>query len=543
MLNYIWLALIIVGVGAALTSDIINSSSDKYRNDQPISSIIYFDTNIDSLGNGNQSVEVKIIAKQFNDIYNTSIKQDVVTSATINLNQNAEKHTITLTTDTNTPLIWQEIAEASGDKNDIKGHLKFYDRVNENSISAEIVLESISFSKMQNVTNAVLEYAGTAVTIALGLIGIMALWLGVMKVAEDAGLIRLLAKSVRPITKRLFPEIPSDHPAMSSMIMNISANMLGLGNAATPFGLKAMEEMEKINPNKGTASNSMVTFLAINTAGLTLIPATAIAVRAASGSANPAIIIGTTIFGAFCATVAGVSAAKIIEKFYLKDWSFASWIKTNFKFLTLIAVLITGVILLFTTGFSQQIGNVFSFISADGFKNLIAVLSKLAIPLLILIFIGYGAIKKVKVYESFVDGAKEGFNIAVKIIPYLVAMLIAIGIFRAGGGMDWFIFILEPITSLIGFPAEALPMALMRPLSGSGSLGILAENLTVYGPDSFLGILVSTMYGSTETTFYVLAVYFGAVNIKSTRHAVPVGLIADIAGILGALFIVKTLFG
>jgi len=200
------------------------------------------------------------------------------------------------------------------------------------------------------------------------------------------------------------------------------------------------------------------------------------------------------------------------------------------------------IFLLFITGFAKQVGNVFSFISAEGFKDFIKVVSNLAIPLLIIVFVGYGAIKKVKVYESFVEGAKEGFNIAVKIIPYLVAMLIAIGIFRAGGGMDWLILFLQPLTNLIGLPAEALPMALMRPLSGSGSLGIMSENLAVYGPDSFIGILVSTFYGSTETTFYVLALYFGAVNIKNTRHALPVGLIADSAGILGALFIVKLLF-
>jgi spore maturation protein SpmA len=395
---------------------------------------------------------------------------------------------------------------------------------------------------VKDVTNAVLDYAGTAVTIALGLIGIMALWLGVMKVAEEAGLIKIIARSLKPFTKRLFPEIPSDHPAMSSMIMNISANMLGLGNAATPFGLKAMEEMEKINPNKGTASNSMVTFLAINTAGLTLIPTTAIAIRAASGSSNPAIIIGTTIFGAFCATVAGVASAKIIEKFYLKSWSFLDWFKKNLKFFGLALLIILATSLLFITGLASSLGELFSFITADGFKNLIDVVSKLAIPLLILIFILYGVIKKNKVYESFVEGAKEGFNVAIKIIPYLVAMLIAIGIFRAGGAMEWLIFILKPVTSLIGLPAEALPMALMRPLSGSGSLGIMSENLAIYGPDSFIGILVSTLYGSTETTFYVLALYFGAVNIKSTRHALPVGLIADVCGILGALFIVKLLF-
>jgi len=543
VLNYIWLALIIIGVGAALTSDLVDSSSNRYRNDQPIPVIVHFDQSIDSLSENKHQVRINIPADQFNVFYDVNIEEDVETTAAVNYNPALPKNFISITIENKSPKIWQEIAEAAGDKNDITGIIKFYNRVNENSISAEVILETISFAKMQNVTNSVLDYAGTAVTIALGLIGIMALWLGVMKVAEDAGLIRLLAKSVRPITKRLFPEIPSDHPAMSSMIMNISANMLGLGNAATPFGLKAMEEMEKINPNKGTASNSMVTFLAINTAGLTLIPATAIAVRAASGSSNPAIIIGTTIFGAFCATVAGVSAAKIIEKFYLKDWSFTTWIKSNFRFLIFMAIVLSVIAVLFTTGIIQQFGNIFSFLSADGFRNFIEVLSKLAIPLIILIFIGYGAIKKVKVYESFVEGAKEGFNIAVKIIPYLVGMLIAIGIFRAGGGMDWFTFILQPITNFIGMPADALPMALMRPLSGSGSLGIMAENLSVYGPDSFMGILVSTMYGSTETTFYVLAVYFGAVNIKRTRHAVPVGLIADVAGILGALFIVKLMFG
>jgi len=434
------------------------------------------------------------------------------------------------------------MAAASAENNELTGSIKLNERIADNSFKAEIIFEAVSFTKMKDVTSAVLEYAGTAVTIALGLIGIMALWLGVMKVAEEAGLIKIIAMSLKPFTKRLFPEIPSDHPAMSSMIMNISANMLGLGNAATPFGLKAMEEMEKINPNKGTASNSMVTFLAINTAGLTLIPATAIAVRAASGSSNPAIIIGTTIFGALCATIAGVTAAKIIEKFYLESWSILDWFKKNLKVFGLVIIIILAAVLFFITGLASEVGGFLSFISAEGFKNVIEVVSVLAIPLLIIVFIGYSAIKKVKVYESFVEGAKEGFNIAVKIIPYLVAMLIAIGIFRAGGAMDWLIFILEPITSLIGMPAEALPMALMRPLSGSGSLGIMSENLAVYGPDSFIGILVSTFYGSTETTFYVLALYFGAVNIKNTRHALPVGLIADVAGILGALFIVKLLF-
>jgi spore maturation protein SpmA len=542
VLNYIWVALILIGIGAALTTDIINSSTDRYKNGTPLKVVITFDNNFEAIEVGKQSSKVQITPASFNNIYNESISEELACNAVVNIKKDLAGGFISIDLNEKTPAIWREMAGATGEKHKLTGHINLDQKISGNTFNAEIIFDAVSFNQMKAVTNAVIEYAGTAVTIALGLIGIMALWLGVMKVAEEAGLIKIIARSLKPITKRLFPEIPSDHPAMSSMIMNISANMLGLGNAATPFGLKAMEEMEKINPNKGTASNSMVTFLAINTAGLTLIPATAIAVRAASGSSNPAIIIGTTIFGALCATVAGVTAAKIIEKFYLQSWSFVEWFKKNLKFFSLALVTILAIALVFIIGLAAEVGELLSFISAEGFKNVIGVVSKLAIPLLIVVFIGYGAIKKVKVYESFVEGAKEGFNIAVKIIPYLVAMLIAIGIFRAGGGMDWLIFLLQPITNLIGMPAEALPMALMRPLSGSGSLGIMSENLAVYGPDSFIGILVSTFYGSTETTFYVLALYFGAVNIKSTRHALPVGLIADLAGILGALFIVKLLF-
>jgi spore maturation protein SpmA len=542
VLNYIWVALILLGIGAALTTDIINSSTNRYRNNTPINVTISFNEKIDLLSEGKQPAKININALTFNNVYSERVSSDLNVDAIVNYKKDLKVGFISLKVNENSPSIWKEMAVSSGEKGDLIGSIKFSERIADNAFKAELKFEAVSLTKMKDVTNALLDYAGTAVTIALGLIGIMALWLGVMKIAEEAGLIKIIARSLKPITKRLFPEIPSDHPAMSSMIMNISANMLGLGNAATPFGLKAMEEMEKINPNKGTASNSMVTFLAINTAGLTLIPTTAIAVRAASGSSNPAIIIGTTIFGAFCATVAGVASAKIIEKFYLESWSFLDWFKKNLKFFGLALLIILATSLFFITGLSSNLGELFSFITAEGFKNLIDVVSKLAIPLLILIFIGYGVIKKIKVYESFVEGAKEGFNVAIKIIPYLVAMLIAIGIFRAGGAMEWLIFILKPVTSLIGLPAEALPMALMRPLSGSGSLGIMSENLVVYGPDSFIGILVSTLYGSTETTFYVLALYFGAVNIKSTRHALPVGLIADFAGILGALFIVKLLF-
>jgi len=541
VLNYIWVALILLGVSAALTTDIINNTNNKYRNNTPFPIVISLIDNT-KLEEGKQDVKVLVSTEDFNKFYETGVNADLTLEANLIYKKESTSGFISIIVSEHSPELWKEMAEVSGKKNDFTGSIKITEQISANSYKGQVTFEKVSFNKMKDVTNAVLDYAGTAVTIALGLIGIMALWLGVMKVAEEAGLIKIIANSLKPFTRRLFPDIPSDHPAMSSIIMNISANMLGLGNAATPFGLKAMEDMEEINPNKGTASNSMVTFLAINTAGLTLIPATAIAIRAASGSSNPAIIIGTSIFGAFCATVAGVTAAKIIEKFYLKSWSFSKWFRKNLKFFGIAALLFLAVILFFTTGLASKFSDYFSFVSAEGFKNFIEVVSTLAIPLLIIIFIGYGVIKRVKVYESFVEGAKEGFNIAVKIIPYLVAMLIAIGIFRAGGAMDWLIYVLKPITNLIGMPAEALPMALMRPLSGSGSLGVMSENLAVYGPDSFIGVLVSTFYGSTETTFYVLALYFGAVNIKNTRHALPVGLIADVAGILGALFIVKLLF-
>jgi len=543
VLNYIWVALIVLGIGTALTTDLINNGSDKYKNHLPFPITLSFNNNFSELTEGKQAVKVLVSASDFNDFYEQKASfNEIILNGNLNYSTESNTGILILNIDEQVPPIWSEMAEASGQDDDISGVIKLKERSTENSFKAEVVFESMSFAKMQKVTDEVINYAGTAVTIALGLIGIMALWLGIMKIAEDAGLIKIIAKSVKPITKRLFPDIPSDHPAISSIIMNISANMLGLGNAATPFGLKAMDEMEKINPNKGTASNSMVTFLAINTAGLTLIPATAIAVRAASGSLNPAIIIGTSIFGAFCATIAGITAAKFLEKFYLDSWKFSNWFKKNIKFLVLTLVFVAAIILFFSTGLSSKFSSWISFFSMEGFKNFIEIISKLAIPLLILLFVGYGLFKRVKVYESFVDGAKEGFNIAVKIIPYLVAMLIAIGIFRAGGAMDWLIYVLKPVTNLIGMPAEALPMALMRPLSGSGSLGLMTDIMKVHGPDSFIGILVSTFQGSTETTFYVLAVYFGAVNIKSTRHAVPVGLIADVAGILGALFIVKLLF-
>ncbi len=543
MLNYIWLALIVLGIGAALTTDIINESQNKFRNNESLPVDVYFSKPFLKDSSANYSTNIFVAKSIFKEFYNFGIQKNLLFPAKISVKKNNNLPEVSFNVDNNFPAIWKEIASASGSKDDITGHLKISKFINDTTAAAALTLEEVSFVKMKDVTNSILDYASTAVQIALGLIGIMALWLGVMKVAEDAGLIKIIAKILKPFTTRLFPEVPSDHPAMGSMIMNISANMLGLGNAATPFGLKAMEELDELNPDKGTATNSMVTFLAINTAGLTLIPATAIAIRAAMGSSQPAIIIGTSIFGASCATIAGVIAAKILEKFPIRNGDYSGFFRENKKVLSILFSLIAITLIFLFTPVGIFFHSILSLISISSFKSIISLLSTFAIPVIILFFIGYAAIKKVNVYERFVEGAKEGFNISVRIIPYLVAMLMAIGIFRAGGAMDWLITILKPITNLIGMPAEVLPMALMRPLSGSGSLGIMGDILKVHGTDSLIGIMASTFYGSTETTFYVLAVYFGAVNIRNTRHAVAAGLIADIAGILGAVFIVRLLFG
>jgi len=543
MLNYVWLGLLILGIGVALSTDIIEKSNNKYQNGIPLSVEIVFEDSIDEFVNKSYNATLKISKENFNSFYKTEINNDVLQTVKINIDKSNKKTFLFFNVEDKSPVLWKEMAEISGKEKDLTGEVLIGTKISSTNFNGSIILEEISFAKMKEVTNSALDYAGIAVEIALGLIGIMALWLGVMKVAEDAGLIRIIANAMKPLTKFLFPEVPQDHPAMGAMIMNMAANMLGLGNAATPFGLKAMEELDKLNPNKGVATNAMCTFLAVNTAGLTLIPATAIAVRAAAGSSDPAIIIGTAIFGAICATTVGITATKVLEKFPLQEGGMAGLIRSSKKGILFFLSVVLIIFILAVTGLMTTLISFFNFLNPELFKNIIQVVSTLAIPMLILIFIGYGAIKKVKIYEVFVEGAKEGFNVAIRIIPYLVAMLVAIGIFRAGGAMEILIYALTPITNLIGMPAEALPMAIMRPLSGSGSLGIMAEIIATHGADSFIGILVSTFFGSTETTFYVLAVYFGAVNIKKTRHALTAGLLADIAGIIGAVFIVNLLFG
>ena len=537
MLNYVWIALIILGIGTALYFDVKDSFEDKYRNKD------WFEINYHSSTKNFEKEDHGIVfvpRETFNSFYKTAVEYNIQVPARIIFTDQL-KGKIYLKIDDSSPEIWKTMAKVSGDKSDLMADFIVKQRF-ESELVLDVKFEEVSFLKMKSVTNGLLDIVNTAVQIAIGLIGIMALWLGVMKVAEEAGLIKIIARSVRPITKFLFPDVPQDHPAMGSMIMNISANMLGLSNAATPFGLKAMEDLNSLNPKKDTATDAMCMFLAVNTAGLTLIPATAIAIRAAAGSSDPAIIIGTSIFGASCATLTGITAAKFFANYPLMKNDFYGWIKSRKRSLSSLGIFILLILLTMFTGFGNFIKNFFSWINPETFKLIIGYISILAIPFLIFSFLTFGLIKKVKVYEKFVEGAKEGFNVAVRIIPYLVAMLAAIGIFRYGGAMDLLIYVLSPVTNLIGMPAEALPMAIMRPLSGSGSLGIMTEIIKTHGPDSLLGIMVSTYFGSTETTFYVLAVYFGAVNIQKTKYALPVGLMADVAGILGATFIVNMLF-
>ncbi len=534
MLNYIWLGMIVLGIGMALTTDISDEVSNKYNSGKSISVALQIEQDAQTQQN-HFNANILIEKSKFNSFFKTDIKNDFNFSAVLTVDSLSGNYLFySVLPQKNVPLIIKTLAAGSGEKNDLTGTVHLLQGDNN---QAELQFEKISFVKTKEVTNSIVDYAGVAVKIAIGLIGIMALWLGIMKIAEEAGLIQIIAKAVTPITRFLFPEVPPDHPAVGSIVMNISANMLGLGNAATPFGIKAMEELEKLNPHKGVATNAMCTFLAVNTAGLTLVPATAIAIRASLGSNDPTIIIGSSIFGAACATITGIAAAKVLEKFSDKTKS------SNLKSLVKPAIyFLMTIILIIALSFTGFFSKLFSIIDPNLFKGIIQTISIVTIPIIVLTFVIFGAIKKVKLYEVFVEGAKEGFKVAVKIIPYLVAMLVAIGIFRAGGGMDLLVQILKPVTDLIGMPAEVMPMALMRPLSGSGSIGLMSDLMTRFGPDSFIGVLASTILGSTETTFYVIAVYFGAVNIKKIRHSLAAGLIADVAGILAALFIVRLLF-
>ena len=418
--------------------------------------------------------------------------------------------------------------------------------------------------KMGALAEASLKSAETAVELAIGLVGVMALWLGILKVVEVAGLMRFVAQAIRPLMVRLFPEVPADHPAMAAMLMNMAANALGLGNAATPIGLKAMTELDKLNPNPGTATNAMCLFLAINTSSVILLPIEVIAVRSSAGSNNPAAIIVPTLIATTCSTTVAIIAAKILAKRnplppqtpeplpvsqqlaaneeteLLDDVDLGEAKSAELIPPGLIGNLIFGGLIV------AFVGAVVSRLVVKGLPYLVTPefaknSSNWFLPILICVFLLFGYFKGVKVYEAMTEGAKEGFKIAIKIIPFLVAILVAIGMFRASGALDLLAAVLSPATSLIGLPPEALPMILIRPLSGSGAFGLMAD-LVEQAPNSFLANLVSVMQGSTETTFYVLAVYFGSIGISRPRHAVPAALCADATGLLSSLAICHLFF-
>ena len=377
------------------------------------------------------------------------------------------------------------------------------------------------------IINSTFSSSKTAFEISLGLTGVLSLWLGIMKIGEKGGVIDLFARVLSPIFTKLFPDIPKGHPVTGSIFMNLAANMLGLDNAATPLGLKAMEGLQELNPKKDTASNPMIMFLVLNTSGLTLIPISIMVYRAQMGAAQPTDVFVPILLATFFSTLAGIIAVSIYQRINLLN-------RTILLFLGGMSLVVAGIIYAFTQ-LSRTDIDIYSTTGANVFLFLI-----------IIGFIVAGLRKKVNVYDAFVEGAKEGFSTAVRIIPYLVAILVAIGVFRASGAMDYLIGGIESLVKLCGINSDfvgGLPTAIMKPLSGSGARGLMVDAMTTYGADSFVGRLACIFQGSTDTTFYILAVYFGSVGIAKTRHAVPCGLIADAAGIIAAIFICYLFFG
>lgn len=374
--------------------------------------------------------------------------------------------------------------------------------------------------------SSLFDNAKTGFEISLWLTGVLSLWLGLLKIGENSGIVRLLGRALRPLFKRIFPEVPPDHPAMGSVVMNIAANMLGLDNAATPIGLKAMKELQEVNPQKDTASNAQILFLVLNTSGLTLIPINILVYRAQLGAANPTDVFIPILLSTFFSTMAGLIAVALIQKINLLN-------RVVLAYLGGATLMIAGIIYFFVNLPADQVQNI-SLLSAN-----VILLS------IIFIFIVTGFLKKVNVYESFIDGAKDGFKTAITIVPYLIAILVAIGLFRTSGAMNYIIDGIKWAFVNIGVNTDfvdALPTALMKPLSGSGARGMMIDAMKAFGADSFAGRLACVFQGSTDTTFYVLAVYFGSVGIKKTRHAVGAGLIADLFGILASIFIAYLFF-
>ncbi len=431
-----------------------------------------------------------------------------------------------------------------------------------NAIFIALIAGSVVFAAfygtMPEVMNAGVASANSAVEIAIGLLGLMALWLGLFRVLRDAGFMAFIARLVEPVTRRLFPEIPAGHPAMAAMMMNVSANMLGLVNAATPFGLKAMQELNKLNTRPGVATNSMALFLAMNTSGVAVLPLGAIAVRASMGSLDPAGIMLPTMLATASSTVVGVTVALLLGRRarfamdryptvteegnagdFIKGMDEAESIAKIEKRTSPGGKILLGLFLVVIA-----IGIVAEFRSGDTdvgvWEFARGILASWLLPVLMGVIVLAGVGRRVNVYQSVIAGAREGFQIMVMIIPYLVAILVAVGMFRASGALE---LLSSGLTGWTSVPAEGFLVAFVRPLSGSGAFAVMTEAMTANGPDSFTGYLVSTMTGSTDTTFYILAVYFGSVGVRAVRHTLAACLAADFTGFLAALFWCNLFFG
>jgi spore maturation protein SpmA len=438
---------------------------------------------------------------------------------------------------------------------------------------------------MKDIGDASLNSARTAVELSFGLVGQMAMWLGFMRVLQQAGLMRSIGNALRPIMRRLFPDVPSDHPAMGAMIMNLAANMAGLGNAATPFGLKAMQELNKLNPHPGVATNAMALFLAINTAGVAVLPLTVIATRATLGSHNAAGVILPSILATAVTTIMGVIVAKLLqrrpryapERFVSEAVAQATSQSGAVSGLEqaeesasrglpiprgrIAFMLVVGALLCIGLGLQAKGWRLSGFewgsagsvpiprallTHVDGAATPLDIVrsasSDWLLPVLMLAIVLYGFGRQVKVYEAFISGAKEGFQIAITIIPFLVAILVAVGMFRASGAMGALIALAKPIATPLGIPVEVLPMGLLKPLSGTGAFAIMTDTMKTYGVDSLYGYMVSVMNGSTETTFYVLAVYFGSVQVRAVRHTLLACLTADAIGLASAVYLSRLFY-
>lgn len=377
------------------------------------------------------------------------------------------------------------------------------------------------------IMNSTFDTSKTAFEISLGLTGVLSLWLGVMKIGEKGGVVAAIARVLSPVFKRLFPGVPEGHPVIGNIFMNISANMLGLDNAATPLGLKAMEGLQELNPRKDTASDAMIMFLVLNTSGLTLIPVSIMVYRAQMGAAQPTDIFVPILIATFCSTLAGVVVTCLYQRINLFQRTL----------LLTLGGLSLGVVAL-VWGFSR--------LDAVAMNTVGTSAANILLFTIIICFLLAGVRRRINVYDAFVEGAKEGFSTAVRIIPYLVAMLVGIGVFRASGAMDWLIEGVKWTVGLFGGDTQwagALPTALMKPLSGSGARGMMVDAMQTYGADSFVGRLSCIFQGSTDTTFYILAVYFGSVGVTRTRHAVACGLLADLAGVVAAIGVCYLFFG